>query len=203
MVVTHTRRRHLPKLISMSDERARKSIGLVVLKGRRARAAIAARNAPSFPSRPPVLYFFERSEEDPFKVQNARRKASGSLFLSLLSFALGPGLIWRTIPRKSHFFADHFPPKFCQKKFANLIKNVRNFFLHFSLKLCWFGPICKYVMKKYAFYQFLHQGWSLFPSNRGIFVKKNIFQKNFKKKIFDFFLRIFFEFCGNFVSRLY
>ena len=177
MVVTHTRRRHLPKLISMSDERARKSIGLVVLKGRRARAAIAARNAPSFPSRPPVLYFFERSEEDPFKVQNARRKASGSLFLSPLSFALGPGLIWRTIPGKSHFFADHFPPKFCQKKICKSDKKCQKLFLHFSLKLRWFGPICKYVMKAYAFYQFLHQGWSLFPSIRGIFVKKIFFKK--------------------------
>ena len=164
MVVTHTRRRHLPKLISMSDERARKSIGLVVLKGRRARAAIAARNAPSFPSRPPVLYFFERSEEDPFKVQNARRKASGSLFLSPLSFALGPGLIWRTIPGKSHFFADHFPPKFCQKNLQIWLKMSETFFA-FLAKIVLIWPNMQICYEKICFLSVFASGLILIPFN--------------------------------------
>ena len=158
MVVTHTRQPHLPKFIFYVRRASTKKYRTGGLEGKEGARGFAARNAPSFPSRPPVLYFFERSEEDPFKVQNARRKASGSLFLSPLSFALGPGLIWRIIPGKSHFFADHFPPKICQNDIVKSAKKCQKLFLQFSLKFCWYGPICKYVMKTYAFYQFMHQG---------------------------------------------
>ena len=164
MVVTHTRRRHLPKLIFYVRRASTKKYRTGGLEGKEGARGFAARNAPSFPSRPPVLYFFERSEEDPFKVQNARRKASGSLFLSPLSFALGPGLIWRTIPGKSHFFADHFPPKFCQKNLQIWLKMSETFFA-FLAKIVLIWPNMQICYESICFLSVFASGLILIPFN--------------------------------------